>query len=206
MSTKRKRKKSAKRNVRKPPESFAEKVNEGITRPDSWIYRHPTTAIIIHTIWLATQAATLGLITGCLIFLWLEKNDDSLRYYTTLLLVGTAAQIAFAWGTATGVIPRAAKWARQTTKRSSDERRHGFQITDAQEQWVVENANPKPKVGPALLAAVGIANTASKLGMDMWPVIWLSALAAACIVATSNMTDYEMILRMTGRKKNPMAQ
>ena len=206
MSTKRKRKKNVNRNERKPPESVREKVNEGLTRPDAWIYRHVTTAIISHTIVLATQAAVLGAITGWLIFSWLEENNAGLWYYTTLLLVGTAAQIAFSWGTALAIIPRAAKWARQRVQRFSDERRHRFQVKDEHEQKVLEDAKPNPKVGPALLATVGIAHTASQLEMDMWPVIWLSALAAACIVATRNMTDYELILRMTGRIKDPMAQ
>ena len=206
MNTKRKRKKNANRNVRKPPESVAEKVNEGLTRPDAWIYRHLTAAIIIHTIMLATQAAVLGATIGWSIFLWLEGNNASLWYYTTLLLLATAAQIIFAWVTALAVIPRAAKWARQRVQRFSDERRHGFQVKDEHEQQVVEDTKPNPKVGPALLAAVGIAHTASQLEMDMWPVIGLSALAAACIVATRNMTDYEMILKMAGRMKDPMTR
>ena len=91
MSTKRKRKKNAERNGKKPSQSVTEKMKERITRPDSWIYRHPTAATIINTTVLAIlAAAALGAITGCSIFLWLEKNDDSLGYYTTLLLVGTA--------------------------------------------------------------------------------------------------------------------
>ncbi|MYC34855.1 MAG: hypothetical protein F4X64_16990 [Chloroflexi bacterium] len=189
----------------RPKRQVRDSINEAVTNPEAWFYRHFTIATICNTLLVAVAAAALGAIVGLPVFMWLKENEANTVYYVCLLMGGTAAQIAFAWVTTLWVIPRATSWAGQLFERRAEKRGNKVEVKEKHEQRVVEETENKPKLGPALLAAVGIAHASSKLNMDFWTVIALSGLAAACIVITRNLTEHKTILRMTGRMKNNLA-
>ena len=193
------------RSERKPKKQTSGRVNELMTNPDSWLYRHLTIATICNTLVVAVAAAVLGAIVGLPVVMWLKENDANTVYYVCLLVGATATQIAFAWVTTLWAIPRATNWAGGLFERRAEKRGNRVEVKEEHEQRVIEETENKPKLGPALLAAVGIAHAATKLGMDFWTVIGLSGLAAACIVITINLTEHKTILRMTGRIKNNIA-
>ena len=204
MSTKRRRSK-ADTNRGQPRAQTRGKVSELVTNPDSWPYRHLTISTIANTFIAAVAAAALGAVAGLPIFIWLKWDEADAAYYICLFLGATAAQITFAWATTLWVIPQSTKWAGQLFERVAEKRGSKAEVKEEHEQHVIEQAKNEPKLGPALLAAIGIAHAASKLDMDVWAVIGLSALAAACIVVTRNLTEHKTILRMTGRTKNNLA-
>ena len=202
MSTKRRRNRNANSSERTSHKQSRGKVSEAVTNPDSWVYRHLAISTIYNTLIVAVAAAALGAIAGLPVFMWLNENEANTVYYVCLLVGAAVAQIAFAWFTTLWVIPRATNWAGQLFERRAEKHGNKVEVKKEHEQRVVEETENKPKLGPALLAAVGIAHAASKLDMDFWIVIGLSALAAACIVVTRNLTEHKTILRMTGRMKN----